>query len=70
MTGIKSANPEASTALNGTVKLAYTVSELCQVVGVSRATVYKEIKGERLHIRKVGKRTLIPVEEVRAWLKL
>jgi len=51
-------------------KLAYTIAELCQVVGISRATIYKEIKAERLRIRKVGKRTLVPADEVRAWLKL
>lgn len=51
-------------------KLVYTIDELCQVVGISRATVYKEIKEQRLRVRKVGKRTLVPVDEVRAWLKI
>lgn len=51
-------------------KLVYTIDELCQAVGISRATVYKEIKEQRLRVRKVGKRTLVPVDEVRAWLKI
>jgi excisionase family DNA binding protein len=70
--GVQSPTGEAAqTADQGSLaKLVYTINELCQVVGISRATVYKEIKEQRLRVRKVGKRTLVPVDEVRAWLKI
>lgn len=51
-------------------RIAYTIEELCQVVGISRAMIYKEIKAQRLRVRKVGARTVVPVDEVRAWLKI
>jgi len=51
-------------------KLAYTIAELCQASGISRAKVYEEIKAKRLRIKKVGARTVVPVDEARAWLKI
>lgn len=70
--GVQSPTGEAAvTADQGPLaKLVYTIDELCLVVGISRATIYKEIKEQRLRVRKVGKRTLVPVDEVRAWLKI
>ena len=44
-------------------KLAYTIPELSEAFGVSRAMLYREIKAERLKVKKVGKRTLVPVDE-------
>jgi hypothetical protein len=35
--------------------------------GIGRTTAYKEIKEGRLHPKKVGKRTLISVEEEARW---
>lgn len=61
--------PEAE-ATDPPTRIAYTIDELCQVVGISRAMIYKEIKAQRLRVRKVGKRTVVPVDEVRAWLKI
>lgn len=51
-------------------KLAYTIPELCEAAGISRASVYKEIKAERLKIKKVGARTVVPIDEAKAWLKI
>jgi excisionase family DNA binding protein len=50
-------------------KLAYTIREFCKATGVSRAMVYREIKAERLKVKKVGTRTLVPVDEAWAWMK-
>jgi protein NirF len=51
-------------------KLAYTIPELCQASGLSRAMVYREIKAERLKVKKVGTRTLVPIDEAKAWMKV
>jgi len=51
-------------------KLAYTIPELCAATGISRAMVYKEIRAERLKVKKVGTRTLVPVDEAGAWMKI
>lgn len=51
-------------------KLAYTITELCAATGISRAMVYKEIRAERLKVKKIGARTLIPIDEARAWMKI
>jgi len=52
-----------------TPKLAYTIPEFCEAVGLSRSMAYKEIKAQRLKVKRVGARVLVPLEEVKAWLK-
>jgi len=51
-----------------TDRIAYTVSEFAAAAGISRSTAYLEIAGGRLRPVHVGRRTLIPAEEARAWL--
>jgi excisionase family DNA binding protein len=51
-------------------KLAYSVPEFCQAVGIGRSRAYEEIKAGRLRVTKAGRRTLIAVEEARTWLNL
>lgn len=46
----------------------FSIREFCYRNGVGRTTAYKEIKEGRLSPRKLGKRTLISVEEERRWL--
>jgi excisionase family DNA binding protein len=49
--------------------LAYTVHEAKRVAaGISRTTLYEEIKAGRLRAVKRGRRTLILAEDLRAWL--
>lgn len=47
-------------------KLAYTIPEACHAIGLSRSKIYELIAQGRLERRKIGKRTLIPVESLRA----
>lgn len=49
-------------------KLAYSVAEFCELVGLGRTGAFREIRDQRLRAVKVGRRTLIPAEEVKAWL--
>lgn len=49
---------------------AMSVEDVVRAVGVSRTTIYKEIKAGRLKITKVGRRSLILPENFKAWLAL
>lgn len=53
---------------NALPKLAYSIAEFCELVGLGRTGAFKEIRERRLRAVKVGRRTLIPVAEVKAWL--
>ncbi len=52
-----------------TEKLAYSVHEACTAIGIGRTRLYEEIKSGRIIVRKIGKRTLIPVSALVAFLK-
>jgi excisionase family DNA binding protein len=45
----------------------YGINDFCKCHGVGRTLVYDEIKRGELKFIKVGKRTLIPVSEAKAW---
>jgi hypothetical protein len=49
--------------------LALDMHGLLAAVPVSRTFVYEEIKKGRLVARKLGKRTIFLIEDVRAWLE-
>ncbi len=48
-------------------KAALSINEFCARYGVGMTTAYKEIRERRLSVRKVGRRTLIPVAEAERW---
>lgn len=48
--------------------IAVSIAQACQISGLSRASLYREISGGRLPTRKLGTRTLIIVEELRSFL--
>jgi excisionase family DNA binding protein len=48
--------------------LAVSILEACQVLGIKRSTIYREITAQRISVVKAGKRTLVPVAAMRAWL--
>jgi excisionase family DNA binding protein len=49
--------------------LAVSIGEAARLAGVSRSTLYGEMIAGRLAYAKVGKRRLIPVEALMAWLQ-
>ena len=49
-------------------RAALSVGEFCASVGIGRSTFYKEVRADRILILKVGKRTLVPATELRAYL--
>jgi hypothetical protein len=50
-------------------KRAFSIAEFCSLYDVGRTTAYGEIKAKRLHVVKVGKRTLVPADSAESWLK-
>lgn len=47
-------------------KLAYSIKEACAATSLGRTTIYDHIAAGRLKVVRVGGRTLIPVENLRA----
>ena len=50
-------------------KLAYSLTETAQVLGVSRPTVYALIKQPGFPVFSVGNRKLVSVEGLRGWIR-
>jgi hypothetical protein len=55
--------------LTDILKPALSITEFCEAVSIGRTRAYFEIKIGRLHVLKVGRRSIITVEEMRAWLQ-
>lgn len=50
-------------------KLAYSLTETAQVLGVSRPTVYALIKQPGFPVFQIGGRKLVSVEGLRDWIR-
>lgn len=50
-------------------KLAYSITETAQVLGVSRPTVYALIKHPGFPVFQIGGRKLVSVEGLRDWVR-
>ena len=50
-------------------KLAYSLTETAQVLGVSRPTVYALIKRPGFPVFQIGSRKLVSVEGLRDWIR-
>ncbi len=53
---------------NQTGKLAHSVKESANILGIGVTKIYKEIGEGRLKARKFGKRTLITGDALEEWL--
>jgi excisionase family DNA binding protein len=49
-------------------KLAYSVEEACQALGIGRALAYELLMSGRIHSIKVGARRLIPASALADFL--
>jgi excisionase family DNA binding protein len=49
-------------------KRAISIREFCKCYGIGRTTAYDEIADGRLRAIKVGRKTLIPLDDAEAWL--
>jgi excisionase family DNA binding protein len=50
------------------VKLAYTVNEACEAIGIGRTALYGYLGSGALKAFKLGKRTLIDADELRGFV--
>lgn len=48
--------------------LAVPIPEAARIGGVGRSTIYAEISRGHLKTRKVGRRTIVMVDDLKAWL--
>lgn len=54
---------------NSVEPLAVSIAQAAQAVGVSRRTLTSEIRDGRLRTARVRKRRVVPVEELRAYIR-
>jgi excisionase family DNA binding protein len=50
-------------------KLAYTVKEAAVALGLGKTTLYAAMKARAFRVVKLGNRTLIPSDGLRAWFE-
>jgi excisionase family DNA binding protein len=50
-------------------KLCYSIGDAAELLSVGRRTLYREIAAGRIATAKMGARTLVPAEALRAWLE-
>jgi excisionase family DNA binding protein len=48
--------------------IAVSVSEAARISGVGRSTLYAEMAEGQLKFKKIGRRRLITIDDLRAWL--
>lgn len=51
---------------SSTPKFAFTIAEACHAIGIGRSKLYELIGQKRIATRKIGSRTIIPAESLRA----
>ncbi len=53
---------------NDTLKLGYSIREACQASSLGRTTIYSHIAAGRLRVTRVGGRTIVPAENLHAFI--
>ena len=48
--------------------LAVSIAEACRISGVCKTSIYAAIKAGTLSVKKSGRRTLVPIDSLKAWL--
>jgi excisionase family DNA binding protein len=61
-------NPEENSSWAKPVQLALSIREVMKITGLGRSFIYEEIKAGRLVVKKAGRRSLIFVADLNAWL--
>jgi excisionase family DNA binding protein len=61
--------PSSLTSGTSHVRVSFSVPEAAKMTGFGQTTIYAEIKAGQLRARKLGARTFITIEDLRAWLE-
>ncbi len=48
-------------------RLNWRVNDFCRAAGIGRTLFYDEVKRGEIKLIKIGKRTLVPDSEAKAW---
>ena len=48
-------------------RVNWRVNDFCKAHGIGRSLFYDEVKRGEIKLIKIGKRTLVPVSEAKAW---
>ena len=56
-----------NTELHATARVNWRVDDFCRAHGIGRTLFYDEVKRGEIKTIKIGKRTLVPDSEARAW---
>ena len=48
--------------------VAYSVSDVLELVGISRSKFYQLVNARQIRVRKIGNRTIILAGDLDAWL--
>ncbi len=54
--------------MESTSPLAVSIPDAVKMTGVGRSSLYAAIKTGALSVRKAGRRTVVPVDALKAWL--
>lgn len=57
-----------TTEAETTPRLACSVPDACDALGIGRNTFYEEVRKKRLVVKKCGRRTLVPTAQFESWL--
>ena len=59
--------PNFNSQLSTTARVNWRVDDFCRAHGIGRTLFYDEVKRGEIKLIKIGKRTLVPVSEAKAW---
>jgi excisionase family DNA binding protein len=51
-------------------RLTLTIYEALRATGIGRTKFYEEVGAGRIKVVRVGRRVLVPVDGLRAWMKV
>ena len=49
-------------------KLTYSITEVAEMVGISKSYAYQMVKERKLPVLEVGNRKLVPIRQLEQWI--
>jgi excisionase family DNA binding protein len=54
--------------MTNSIKIAVSADEAADAAGIGRTQIFEEIRQKRLVARKIGRRTIIALDDLKAWM--